>query len=130
MSILAYLLLSVALFAVMIAVQAVFGIMQHGLVPLAGARDNLSPPNVKLDRAKRANANMIEAMVMFVPLAMIAIHTGSSGTSVSLGAAIFFWGRLAYAPLYWFGVPWLRTAAWGVSLAGLVIIFIQLMNFI
>ena len=28
------------------------------------------------------------------------------------GAQWFFWGRLVYAPLYWAGIPYVRTAAW------------------
>jgi uncharacterized MAPEG superfamily protein len=43
-----------------------------------------------------------------------------------LGAHLFFWGRVAYAATYLAGNPWLRTAIWGVSLAGLVLIFLQL----
>ena len=31
------------------------------------------------------------------------------------------------APIYIIGIPWLRTAAWAVSLIGLVLIFTQLL---
>ena len=44
-----------------------------------------------------------------------------------LGAQLFFWGRVAHAAIYVAGIPWLRTGAWGVSIAGLVLIFVQLM---
>ncbi len=47
----------------------------------------------------------------------------------ALGAALFFWGRLAYAPLYWFGVPWLRSAAWFVGIIGIVLVFLQIIPF-
>ena len=73
---------------------------------------------------------MIEAMVMFVPLALMAIHTQTVDSTVTLGAALFFFGRLAFAPLYWLGVPWLRTIAWFVSVTGIVIMFISLLKFI
>jgi uncharacterized MAPEG superfamily protein len=45
----------------------------------------------------------------------------------ALGAQLFFWGRLAYAVVYLIGLPWVRTATWAVSMAGLVLILIQLL---
>ena len=44
----------------------------------------------------------------------------------AMGAALFFYGRLAFAPLYYFGVPWLRTLAWFVSIIGILMIFFEL----
>jgi hypothetical protein len=35
--------------------------------------------------------------------------------------------RLAYAPVYVIGIPWLRTGLWGVSFAGLLQILTQLL---
>ncbi|MDA8707996.1 MAPEG family protein [Hellea sp.] len=130
MSISSYLILSVGLFILMVVVQALFGIKQHGLTPLVGARDNLATPSLHLDRAKRANANMIEAMVMFAPLALFAVHAGAVTAQTALAGALFFFGRLAFAPLYWLGVPWLRTIAWFVSVAGIILLFITLISFI
>jgi uncharacterized MAPEG superfamily protein len=130
MSILSYLLLSVALLFVMILVQALFATAHYGLGALAGPRDDMKAPSAKVARAARANQNMIEGMVMFIPLALAAIQTGAVGSTVTLGAALFFWARLVYAPIYWFGVPWVRTLVWAVSIAGLVIMFISLLNFI
>lgn len=130
MSEIAYLILSAGLFFVMIVVQSLAGIKHFGLVPLAGARDDLKAPSPFIERAKRANQNMIEAMVMFVPLVVIAIHTGQTAMPTAVGAALFFFGRLAYAPLYWFGVPWLRTVAWAVSLFGIILIFFNLLPLI
>jgi len=45
----------------------------------------------------------------------------------ALGAQLFFWARLAYAPIYVAGPPWLRTGVWGVSIIGLVLIFLRLL---
>jgi uncharacterized MAPEG superfamily protein len=44
----------------------------------------------------------------------------------ALGAELFFWARIAYAVIYLAGIPWARTAAWGVSVVGLVLVFLQL----
>ena len=39
---------------------------------------------------------------------------------------LLFWGRVAHAVIYLIGIPWLRTAAWAVSIAGLLVILAQL----
>ena len=127
MTAVSYLVLSVALFIVMVVVQVLLGVKVHGLVPLAGARDGLSDQNVMSLRAKRANQNMIEALVMFAPLVLVAAHLGLLNEKTTLGAMLFFWGRVVYAPLYWLGVPWLRTLAWGVSVVGIIIILLQVL---
>jgi uncharacterized MAPEG superfamily protein len=40
---------------------------------------------------------------------------------------MWFAGRIAYLPLYLLGVPWLRTLAYGVALAGLLLMFMRLL---
>ena len=130
MTIVSYLILSVGLFILMVVIQSVIGTSQYGLGALAGARDNLETPKPMLGRAVRANQNMIEGMVMFVPLALVAIHTGAVTSQTALAGALFFFGRLAYAPLYWMGISWLRTLAWAISMAGIVLLFFTLLSLI
>ncbi len=59
-------------------------------------------------------------------LAARAINVSNAMTV--LGAQLFFWGRLAHAAIYMAGIPWLRTAAWLVSVLGLLLIFLQLVG--
>ena len=61
-----YLVASALLFILMIGVQALMGIVYQGIIPLIGSRDSLKDDKVLIGRAKRANQNMIEAMVLFV----------------------------------------------------------------
>ena len=68
---------------------------------------------------------MLENLVLFAPLVLIADITNRNNGATELGAQIFFWGRIAYAAIYLAGIPWLRTAAWGVSVVGLIMIFLQ-----
>jgi len=124
-----YLVASVLLFIVMIAVQALMGIAYQGFMPLIGSRDNLKNDTVLIGRTKRANQNMIEAMVLFTPLILVAAQTNNLNATTALGAALFFWGRVAFAPLYWVGVAWLRTLAWFVSVIGLLMILSQILPF-
>ncbi len=120
-----YLIASLTLFVVMVICQALFSVKEHGLVPLAGARDGIDDQKILTQRAKRANQNMIESLILFAPVVLIAAHLGVSNSMTILGAKMFFFGRLLYAPIYWFGVPWLRTVVWGVALAGILLILFQ-----
>ncbi len=124
---LSYLVWSLVLFLAMVVVQALISVSEHGLVPLAGARDDIKDQKILTQRAKRANQNMIESLLMFAPLVLIAAHLGLFNETTALGAMLFFWGRLIYVPLYWFGVPWLRTVAWGVSSLGIVLVLLQVL---
>ncbi|MBV9977099.1 MAG: MAPEG family protein, partial [Hyphomicrobiales bacterium] len=54
-----------------------------------------------------------------------AVVAQKTNSTTALGAEIFFWARLVYAIIYAAGIPWLRTAVWGVSVIGLVMIFTQ-----
>ncbi|MBC6403338.1 MAG: MAPEG family protein [Hyphomonadaceae bacterium] len=121
-----YLVASSALFAVMILVQALFRISSNSVGFLLGPRDGMKDKTPQCERARRANNNMIEAMIMFIPLIVAAAYLDRFNSVTALGATMFFWGRVAFAPLYWFGVPVLRTVAWTVAVLGLALIFSQL----
>jgi len=58
-----------------------------------------------------------------VHVALLALTVLST---TAMGALVFFWARLAYAVIYLLGIPWLRTAAWFVSVIGMVMIAWQL----
>lgn len=126
---LSWLSATAALFFVYIFGEIVTGIRQYKLGALLGARDNLAPYSPGLGRAKRATANMIEAMYLFVPLVLVAVLSDRTNQWTELGCMIFFFARLAFAPLYWFGVPVVRTLAYMAGAAGLVMIFLQVLPF-
>ena len=117
---------SVILTLVQVVVAASGAIMQVGLVPLAGNREGLPPIEGWAGRALRAHRNMLENLVLFAALVLTAQAAGRTGAMTALGAQLFFWGRVAYAPIYIVGVPWLRTAVFAVSAAGMVLILVQL----
>ena len=117
---------SVALALVQMLIAVIGAQMQVGLPPLVGNRENLPAMLGWAGRAQRAHRNMLESIVVFGILVLVANATGKANAMTALGAELFFWSRLAYAVIYLAGIPWLRTAAWGVSLVGLVLIFVQL----
>ena len=110
-----------------LAVVAVSGAtLEVGLPRLAGNRENMPEMSSWAGRAARAHRNMLENLVLFAILVFAARLVNVSNAMTLLGAQLFFWGRLAHAIIYIAGIPWLRTAAWLVSVIGLLLIFWQL----
>lgn len=107
----------------LIAAQGAFN--QVGLKVLAGNREGFPVLAGWAGRASRAHANMIDNLVLFAALVFIGVVIGKSNQMTVLGAQLFFWGRFAYALLYIGGITWLRTGAWFVSIAGMVLMFVQ-----
>ena len=116
--------------AVLTLVQAVVAVqgalMQVGLPTLAGNREGM--PEIKGwgGRAARAHRNMLENLVLFAVLVLAAVVAGKTNDTTLLGAQIFLCARIAYVLVYLAGLPWVRTAVWGVSVVGLAMIFAQL----
>ena len=121
-----YLLFSVVLAFVQVLIAAMAAQVQVGLPALAGNRDELPNLTGLAGRARRAHFNMVENLVLFAALVLIAAVAGKANATTALGAAIFFWGRLAHAIIYLIGIPWLRTLAWFVSVIGMIMIAVQL----
>jgi uncharacterized MAPEG superfamily protein len=118
---------SVALTMVQVVVATVGATLQVGTPALAGNREGLPPIEGWAGRAARAHRNMLENLVLFAVLVLVAQVTARTGAMTQLGAQLFFWGRLAYAPIYILGIPWVRTAVFVVSVAGLLLILGQLL---
>ena len=121
-----YLLFSVILTFVQVLIAAATANQQVGLPALAGNREGLPAFSGIAGRARRAHINMLENMVLFTALVVIAAAAGKANALTAMGAMIFFWARLAYAIVYLIGVPWLRTPVWFVSVIGLGMIASQL----
>ena len=108
----------------LLAVTGAF--LQVGLPNLAGNREDMPAITGWGGRAERAHRNMLQSLVLFTALVLVAQVTNKLDATTALGAQLFFWARLAYAAVYVIGLPWIRTGVWGVSVVGLVLIFIRL----
>ena len=123
---LALLVWSVLLAFVQMLIAVSGATLQVGLPTLAGNREGLAPCTGWAGRAARAHHNMLENLVLFAALVLAAVVAGRTNGTTLLGAQLFFWGRVAYFLVYAAGLPWIRTATWAVSVAGLVIMLLQL----
>jgi uncharacterized MAPEG superfamily protein len=121
-----YLLFSVLLAFVQVLIAAAAANQAVGLNTLAGNREGMGELAGFAGRARRAHLNMIENMVLFTALVLVAAVAGKANATTAMGALIFFWARLIYAVIYLLGIPWLRTLAWFVSVIGMVMIAWQL----
>jgi uncharacterized MAPEG superfamily protein len=121
-----WLLWSVALAFVQMLVAVSAATLQVGLPRLAGNREGLPDLSGLAGRAQRAHRNMLENLLLFIALVLIAEISRRTNDMTLLGAQLFFWGRLAHGIIYVAGIPWLRTLAWAVSVVGLILIFGQL----
>ena len=117
---------SVALLFLLILVQGLSGVLAQGLPEMAGSRDNLPDPKPFQARTKRVVDNHREGLALFAPLVLIAAVAHISNPSTVLGAQLFFYARVVHALLYLVGVPWIRPLAWGVGIAGTVLVFAPL----
>lgn len=118
---------SVVLTLVQMLIAVLGALTQVGLPTLAGNREGLPEFKGWPGRAARAHRNMLENLVLFGVLVIVAVLTNKTNSTTLLGAQLFFWARLVYAPVYIAGLPWIRTAVWTVSIIGLVLILSQLL---
>ena len=121
-----YLLFSVLLAFVQVLIAAAAANQVVGINTLAGNREDLPVLTGFAGRARRAHLNMVENMVLFTALVLVAAVAGKANAMTAMGALVFFWARLIYAVIYLLGIPWLRTLAWVVSVVGMVMIAWQL----
>lgn len=106
----------------LLAVQGTLAPLTHGLRWGLGPRDEARAPSVLQGRMNRIIANHLEGMAMFAPLVLVAHLAGISTPMTQWGAALFVVSRALFAVVYAFGVPVLRSAIWGGSVAGLIMI--------
>ncbi len=118
---------SVALAFVQVLVAVVGAALWLDLDTLVGNRDHVPKVPGWAGRAERAASNMIQNLVLFAPLVLVAVVAGRTNATTALGAEVFLSARVVHAIVYTIGIPYLRTLVWLVSVIGLVLIFSQLL---
>ncbi len=123
---LTYLAYTIALFFVVVFIQATTAILNNGGIAMANSRDNLKPPTVIQARTKRLTDNFRENLWFFVPLVLIAAVAGISNQWTILGVQLFFYARIAHAIWYIAGWPIVRPLFWLAGVIGCAMIFLAL----
>lgn len=102
---------------------------ETGVAYNASPRDEPGPPvGVVTGRLRRAQANLFETLPVFAAALLIAHVAGRDGDLTLWGAWLYLGARIAYLPLYAFGIPYLRSMVWTVSFAGVLMILFAVLG--
>ena len=112
---------TLVLAVVQLMLPAGFRTRETGIDYNAGPRDGPGPPvGVVTARLQRAQANLYETLPLFAAAVLIAHVAGREGVVTAWAAWIYLAARVVYLPLYGYGVPKVRSVAWGVSLVAVL----------
>lgn len=100
-----------------------FKTAQYGRKWNVSARDEALPaPNAVTARLIRAQANFQETFPIAVVALLGVVIAGRTSQWTALGGWIWLGARLVYIPLYWAGVPVVRTIVWTVGMVGVAMV--------
>lgn len=103
-----------------VLIAAALATQQRGVKWNAGNREGEKPLTGVADRAARASRNFLETFPFFATAVLAIAMTSRFSPQTTLGAELYFWGRVAYLPIYLAGIPYVRTVVWAVALWGLL----------
>ena len=119
--------LGAVLLFIHIFVATRFKTVQYGRAWNVGPRDEALPPLAgtagRLDRAMR---NFLETFPLFAAAVLIAALAGRHNWMTEWGAVLYFVARVAYVPLYAYGVRVVRSLAWSVATLGIILMLVGL----
>lgn len=75
-------------------------------------------------RLSNASRNYMETFPFFVAACILVHLTDAYSGMTILGTQLYFWARVAYLPIYGFGIPYIRTGVWGVSILGIILVLL------
>lgn len=105
----------------LIATQAATAV--RGLKWNASPRDQKAPELTGIPgRLDRAFKNFLETFAFFAAAVLVVQATGRNNDLTVLGAQMYFFARVLYVPLYAFGIPYIRTLTWLVSVVGIALL--------
>ncbi|NEU10852.1 hypothetical protein G3T14_01730 [Methylobacterium sp. BTF04] len=100
------------------------GLKQRGGLDWASSNREGTTPTVTgaAARLEKASKNFFETFPIFAALVLACVVSDRHNTAVVLGAYLYFFGRLAYLPVFGFGIPKIRSILWGVSIVGILFV--------
>ena len=118
-------LLVLALGAVLLIVHVMlaghYRTRQYGTQWNMGARDEAMPPLDPVPaRLLRAQANYLETFPVVI-VALVGVVLADRTSELTTWAAwVWLGARLVYLPLYWAGVPKVRTLVWAIGMLAIL----------
>jgi uncharacterized MAPEG superfamily protein len=81
-----------------------------------------------LERTRRAHANMVENLVPFACLVLVAHVGGKANATTAFAAELFLAARVVYTLVYMAGIPVLRTLLFAVAVLADFLILMQILK--
>jgi uncharacterized MAPEG superfamily protein len=123
---------SVALGLVYIVTATIAKRRQDGLKWAAGNREVAKTYTGAAGRLDRAEKNFMETFPFFAAAVLVShfvngtLVESSPSTLAWWGPQLYFWSRVAYLPVYGFGITKVRSILWGVSFIGIILVLVGL----
>ena len=115
--------LGAVLLFIHIFVATRFKTAQYGRKWNVSARDEALPePSPVTGRLMRAQANFQETFPIAIVALLGVVIAGKTSQWTALGGWIWLGARAVYLPLYWAGIPVMRTIVWTIALIGLAMV--------
>src|SRR3954470_5778724 len=100
-----------------------FKTAQYGRKWNVGARDEALPtPSPVTGRTMRAQANFQETFPIAIIALLGVVIAGRTSPTTAIGGWIWLGARIVYLPLYFVGVPVVRTIVWTISMIGIAVV--------
>ncbi len=123
---LTYLAWAVVLGLVHAVATGQLGLFQHGTAYALGPRDEQKRLTGVPGRIDRAFANYMQTFPFFAAAVLMAHLANRHSALTTGGAALYFWARVAFVPVYALGIPVLRTLIFVAAVAGIVLLLLAL----
>jgi uncharacterized MAPEG superfamily protein len=99
---------------------------QVGMPVISSNREGAPEPSGMAGRGRRAHRNLLENLVPFAIVVLVAHGIGVSNAITVAGAWLFLGARIVHAITYLAGIKGIRTLAYLASLVGTALIVSQL----
>lgn len=109
------LLIYCLLVILMLVIQSILAVRQHGVRPLVGSRDGLVFTGAA-DRAVRAVSNTLISLVLIIPPVFTLTLLSVSTFETIVVLQIFVVARVLYFIIYLLGFAWIRSCLWWTGL--------------
>lgn len=126
-------LLVLALGAILLLVHILlaghFTTRQYGKQWNMGARDeDLLPLNPVAGRLVRARDNFQETLPIAIIALLGVVLAGKTSQLTTIAACTWLGARVIYLPLYWLGIPVIRTIVWAAGMIALLVVLGSLLR--